>query len=75
MVAKWWQVRSEVVARLAKASRAFGCLRSAVFQNRRISVATKREVYRAVVLSTLLYGAETWTVKANSVRRMKGFRN
>ena len=50
------EVRGEVVAKLAKASRAFGCLRSAVFQNRWISVATKREVYR-VVLSTLLPGA------------------
>ena len=37
------EVRGEVVARLVKASRAFGCLRSAIFQNRRISVATKRE--------------------------------
>ena len=69
------EVRDEVVARLAKASRAFGCLRSAIFQNRRISVAIKREVYRAVVLSTLLYGAETWTVKAESVRRLRGFHN
>ena len=29
----------------------------------------------AVVLPTLLYGAETWTVKADSVRRMRGFHN
>ena len=65
----------EVVARLAKASRAFGCLRSAIFRSQRISVATKREVYRAVILSTLLYGAETWAVKADSVRKMRGFHN
>ena len=38
-------------------------------------MAIKREVYRAVVLSTLLYGAETWTVKAESVRRLRGFHN
>ena len=69
------EVYREVVARLEKASRAFGCLRAAVFQNKRISIATKREVYRAVVFSTLLYGAETWSVKAHSVRRMKGFHN
>ena len=69
------EVKSEVVTRLGKASRAFGCLRAAVFQNSQLSTDIKREVYRAVVLSTLLYGAETWTVKAESVRRLSGFHN
>ena len=61
--------------RLGKASRAFGCLRSAIFQSQQLSVRIKREVYRAVVLSTLFYGAETWAVKAASVRRLRGFHN
>lgn len=70
------EVQGEVAVRLGKASRAFGCLRSAIFQNQQLSVRIKREVYRVVVvLSTLLYGAETWTVKADSVRRLKGFHN
>ena len=38
-----------------------------------LSVATKQRVYLAVVLSTLLYGAETWTVKAAHLRRMNTF--
>ena len=66
------EVHGEVAARLGKASRAFGCLRSAIFQ---MNTATKREVYQAVVLPTLLYGAETWTVKVNSIRRLRGFHN
>ena len=74
-ITKDGEVRGEAVARLAKASRAFGCLRSAIFRSKRISVATKREVYQAAVLSTLLYGAETWTVKADSVRKLRGFHN
>ena len=61
--------------RLRRASRAFACLRSAIFHNKKLSMATKREVYKAVVLPTLLYGAETWTVKADSVRRMRDFHN
>ena len=69
------EIHGEVVARLGKASKAFGCLRSAIFQSRQLSVAIKREVYRVMVLSTLLYGAETWTVKADSLRRMRGFHN
>lgn len=55
-------MHSEVLVSVAKANRAFGCLQSAVFQNQNINVATRREVYRSVVLFTLLYGAETWTV-------------
>ena len=69
------EVRGEVSMRLRGASRAFACLRSAIFHNKQLSMATKREVYNAVVLPTLLYGAEMWTVKADSVRRMRGFHN
>ena len=68
-------MRGEVVARLGKASKAFGCIWSAIFQSRQLSVAIKREVYHVMVLSALLYGAETWTVKADSLRRMRGFHN
>ena len=67
------EVHGEVAVRLGKASRAFACLRSSIFRSKQLSVAIKREVYRAVVLSTLMYGAETWTVKADSVRKMRGF--
>ena len=35
------EMRGEVVVRLGKASKAFGCLRSAIFQNRQLSVAIK----------------------------------
>ena len=45
---------------IGKASRAFGFLRNAIFRDRNFSVETKRKVYGAVVLSVLLYGAETW---------------
>ena len=69
------ELHGEVAVRLGKASRAFACLRSSIFCSKQLSVAIKREVYRAVVLSTLMYGAETWTVKVDSVRRMRGFHN
>ena len=32
-------------------------------------------MYGAAVLSVLLYGAETWTAKAESIRRLSGFHN
>ena len=69
------EVSEEVKCRIIKAARAFGCLRKAIFQNRHISVDTKRKVYRAAVLSVLLYGAETWTIKTDSLKRLSVFHN
>ena len=68
-------MHGEVSMRLGRESRAFACLRSPIFHNKKVSMAMKCEVHNAVVLPTLLYGAETWTVKADSVRRMRGFHN
>jgi hypothetical protein len=60
------EIALDVESRIAKASISFVCLRGPDFQNSNFSVATKRAVCRAVVLSVLLYGAETWTIKALS---------
>ena len=68
-------VMEDVKCRIVKASRAFGCLRGSVFNNPILSLTTKRMVYRAIVLSVLLYGAETWTLKAEHVRRLNTFYN
>ena len=67
------QMTVEISARLAKASRAFGTLRSSVFSNRDLAIKTKLHVYSAVVLSTLLYGCETWEIKAVAVCRLAAF--
>jgi len=69
------EIVSEVGARLGKAARAFGCLRSAIFDNKSLSVEIKRGVYQAVVMSTLLYGSETWVVKSPGLKRLEGFHN
>ena len=69
------EVTMEIDCRVAEAARAFGCLRRPIFQDINHSVATKRQVYRAVVVSVLLYGAETWTLKAQHLRRLNSFHN
>ena len=66
---------SDVKERIARASRAFGMLRKPIFNNRSLSVPTKRTVYRAVVLSTLLYGSETWTTKRTLTQKLESFHN
>ena len=45
----------EVNARIAKASAAFGRLHGSIWDQSRIRIDTKLEVYRSVVLPTLLY--------------------
>ena len=40
-----------------------------------ISLPTKFRLYRSLVLSTLLYGCESWTLTADSERRIQAFEN
>ena len=68
VISKDGYVTNDVKGWNAKASRAFGCLRGPVFHNSVLSVATRRAVYKAVVLAVLLYGAETWTLNTEHVR-------
>ncbi len=49
--------RIDVEKSIAKASRDFGALRKAVFQDKNLTLVTKRKVYQACVLSVLLYGS------------------
>ncbi|XP_072182293.1 uncharacterized protein [Diadema setosum] len=59
--------------RISKASSAFGRLRKNVWKMRGISLSTKLKVYCAVVLTTLLYGCETWTLYRRHERRINHF--
>ena len=68
-------VTLDVTSRIEKASKAFGALRGPIFNNSNLSVATKRAVYRAVVLAVLLYGSETWVLKAQHTKRLNVFHN
>ena len=43
--------------------------------NKTFSVSTKRNAYKAVVLSILLYGAETWTMKVPDLCHLTTFHN
>lgn len=66
-------IDDEVELRIAKSSSAFGRLRESVWERRGIKLATKLKVYRAVVLPTLLYACETWTVYARHAKKLHRF--
>ncbi|XP_022809588.1 uncharacterized protein LOC111346575 [Stylophora pistillata] len=55
-------VDAEVNYRIQQAAAAFEKLQSRVFQDRDIRLDTKIKVYKAIVVTTLLYGSETWTI-------------
>nr|VZI25668.1 unnamed protein product [Spirometra erinaceieuropaei] len=63
----------EVANRISKASQAFGRLRSTVWYRHGLQMSTKLKMYKAVILPTLLYEAETRTVYTRQARRLNQF--
>ena len=66
-------VDKEIAIRLSKASNSFGRLRSRVWNERGLKEETKIAVYRAVVLSSLLYGCESWTCYRRHHKKLNQF--
>ena len=63
----------EIQRRMAKASVSFGRLRQRLWNNHHVPMRVKGKIYRASVLSTLLYGAEAWTVYRRQVKKLHAF--
>ena len=73
VIASSGRIQPDIDRRIAQASRAFGTLRKPVFSNRDLRVETKRRVYKACVLSVLLYGSECWTLLRKDLKRLDSF--
>ncbi|VDL95119.1 unnamed protein product [Schistocephalus solidus] len=73
MLSRNTRIDDEVVQRISKASQSFGRLQASVWSRHGIHLNTKLKIYKAVVLTTLLYGAETWTVYSNQARKLNHF--
>nr|VZH97019.1 unnamed protein product [Spirometra erinaceieuropaei] len=67
------KIDDEVANRISKASQPFGRLQSTVWNRHGLQLSTKLKMYKAVILPTLLYGAETWTVYTSQARRLNHF--
>ena len=63
----------EVSSRIGRAATVFGKLTSRAWNNKKLTTRTKILIYQACVLSTLLYGAETWTTYAKHEKRLNAF--
>ena len=66
-------IDDEVSARIAKASAAFGRLLGRIWDQSGIRLDTKLKVYRLLVLPTLLYACETWTIYQRHAKRLNHF--
>ena len=67
------RIDKEVDNRLAKASSAFSRLYKRVWNNKNLKIHTKISVYRAVVLTTLLYGSDAWVTYCSHVQLLERF--
>ena len=66
-------IDDEISARIGKGSGSFGKLTKRLWSKRGVRLATKVNVYCAVVLPTLLYGCEAWTPYRRHIRRLDQF--
>ena len=64
---------AEITARIAKATSAFGRLLKRLWTNNAIRLDTKVSVYKVAVLTTLLYGCETWSLNSQQRKRLEKF--
>ena len=55
-------IDDEIQRSMGKVSASFGRLRERLWNNHHVSMRVKGKIYRGIVLSTLIYGAEAWTV-------------
>jgi len=56
-------LRKEIRRRISIAHQSFNKYRKLIFQNEAISMSRRAEIFSSLILSRLLYGAETWTMQ------------
>ena len=66
-------IDDEIQRRMANASASFGRLRQILWNNHHVSMRVKGKIYRAIVLSTILYGAKAWTVYRRQAKKLHAF--
>ena len=64
---------TELDKRIAKAAAVMAQLSKRVWTNKQLTLNTKLKVYQACVLSSLLYGSESWTTYARQEKRLESF--
>ena len=63
----------EIEQRIGTAARVVGAMRKKVLERRELQKTTKRRVFNAMVVPTLLYSCETWTIKMRHESKLQAF--
>ena len=66
-------IDADITSRIAKASARFGRLSRRLWNTRDVHLSTKLAVYKAAVISVLLYNCETWTMYRKQIRQLDSF--
>ena len=69
------ELDTEISARIQSASSAFYKYAAPLYRRKEISLANKCRVFKATVIPTLLYGAETWAPNRDQARRLETFQH
>ena len=56
-------LKKEIQIRIGQANQEFNRHRTLLYQNKHFSMDKKREIFHSLILSRLLYGAETWVLQ------------
>jgi hypothetical protein len=64
---------ADIATRIGLAASAFGALTWCVWKKANISISTKMRIFRSLILSVLLYGAESWTLLQADLNRLEVF--
>ena len=64
---------TEIGKRIGHAATNMSKLSQRVWENRKLTTPTKMAVYRAYIISTVLYGSESWTTYAAQEKRLNVF--
>ena len=67
------QAKEEIVLRTNNARSVFLQLRRVLWARSEISLRTKLQVFRAAIRPVLMYGCETWPLRAEDTRRLEVF--
>ncbi|KAL1447031.1 hypothetical protein WDU94_000045 [Cyamophila willieti] len=73
LISKNGDVTNEVKNRINAATQAFAKLYTRVWKPHNLTLKTKIQIYNTIVLSTLLYSSECWTLKANHIKQLNAF--
>ena len=73
MIAMTVALNTEVSSLISKAANIFGKLRSCVWDNKYQTICTKVKIYEICLLSSVLYGSETWPPNAITACKLNSF--